>query len=127
MKPESKLLILLLFLSPAMGELLSGSAPPQQFFNPGWMDMGCTPAVDRRVFSGGHSALPCRQDKSACCGTDYGCIAALDPADAGARAGRGCCAGAAGALEEEGVLERMIKIGIKLCLFLHMPKHKDQR
>jgi len=34
MKPESKLLLTLLFLSPAMGELLSGSAPPQQFFNP---------------------------------------------------------------------------------------------
>ena len=34
MKPESKLLLILLFLSPAMGELLSGSAPPGQFFNP---------------------------------------------------------------------------------------------
>lgn len=34
MKQESRLLVILLFLSPAMGELLSGSTPPLQFFNP---------------------------------------------------------------------------------------------
>jgi len=34
MKTETKILILLLFLPPAIGELLSGSAPPLQFFNP---------------------------------------------------------------------------------------------
>jgi hypothetical protein len=34
MKAETKILVSLLFLPPAMGELLSGSSPPLQFFNP---------------------------------------------------------------------------------------------
>jgi len=34
MKKETKILISLLFLPPALGELLSGSTPPLQFFNP---------------------------------------------------------------------------------------------
>lgn len=34
MKKETKIVLFLLFLSPAMGELLSGSAPPLEFFNP---------------------------------------------------------------------------------------------
>ena len=34
MKTETKILFLLLFLPPAIGELLSGSSPPLQFFNP---------------------------------------------------------------------------------------------
>jgi len=34
MKKETKIAIFLLFLSPAMGELLSGSSPPLEFFNP---------------------------------------------------------------------------------------------
>jgi len=34
MKTESKILLLLFFLSPALGELLSGSAPPLEFFSP---------------------------------------------------------------------------------------------
>ena len=33
-KRETKIIILLLFLSPALGELLSGSSPPLEFFNP---------------------------------------------------------------------------------------------
>ena len=34
MKKQTKIVLFLLFLSPAMGELLSGSAPPLEFFNP---------------------------------------------------------------------------------------------
>ena len=34
MKTKTKIILLLLFLSPVLGELLSGSAPPIQFFNP---------------------------------------------------------------------------------------------
>ena len=34
MKKQTKIALFLLFLSPAMGELLSGSAPPLEFFNP---------------------------------------------------------------------------------------------
>jgi len=34
MNKGTKIIILLLFLSPALGELLSGSTPPLQFFNP---------------------------------------------------------------------------------------------
>jgi hypothetical protein len=34
MKTESKIILLLLFLSPALGELLSGSSPPLEFFTP---------------------------------------------------------------------------------------------
>jgi len=34
MKKETKIALFLLFLSPAMGELMSGSAPPLEFFNP---------------------------------------------------------------------------------------------
>ncbi len=34
MKKETKIILLILFLSPALGELLSGSAPPVVFFNP---------------------------------------------------------------------------------------------
>lgn len=34
MKKETQILIILLFLSPALGELLSGSSPPLMFFNP---------------------------------------------------------------------------------------------
>lgn len=34
MKKETKIIIFLLFLSPALGELLSGSSPPLEFFNP---------------------------------------------------------------------------------------------
>ncbi len=34
MRDEAKILIVLLFLSPALGELLSGSSPPLVFFNP---------------------------------------------------------------------------------------------
>lgn len=34
MKPETKIIILLILLSPVLGELLSGSAPPLEFFNP---------------------------------------------------------------------------------------------
>ena len=34
LKKETQILLLLLFLSPALGELLSGSAPPLVFFNP---------------------------------------------------------------------------------------------
>ena len=33
-KTEKKIVLFLLFLSPAMGELLSGSAPPPEFFHP---------------------------------------------------------------------------------------------
>jgi hypothetical protein len=34
MKKETKILLFLLFLSPALGELLSSSSPPLEFFNP---------------------------------------------------------------------------------------------
>ena len=34
MKSEKKFILLLFFLSPVLGELLSGSAPPLEFFNP---------------------------------------------------------------------------------------------
>jgi len=34
MKPETKIILLLVFLSPLLGELLSGSAPPLEFFTP---------------------------------------------------------------------------------------------
>jgi len=33
-KTETKIIIFLLFLSPALGELLTGSSPPIEFFNP---------------------------------------------------------------------------------------------